>query len=94
MRRIADVQRHEHMFTDGCGLVSVEMARRVMVTLKSGKTTAKHKNLALGLSDMELPSVYQIRFEGCKGVLTVAPFLRGEQIVLRDSMRKFEVIAR
>ena len=35
-------------------------------------------------------SALQIRFAGCKGVLCVDPRLRGLQICIRPSMKKFE----
>lgn len=43
---------------------------------------------ALRLDDK--PSAFQIRYGGCKGMLTVNPRLDGEQIVFRESMRKFD----
>ena len=42
----------------------------------------------LGLA--HTPSAFQIRFGGCKGVLSVWPSLDGEQIQIRKSMKKFE----
>jgi len=36
------------------------------------------------------PSAFQIRFGGCKGVLTTWPSLDGERIEIRKSMKKFE----
>ena len=37
-----------------------------------------------------MPSAIQIRFAGCKGVLTLDPTLPGKKAVFRPSMRKFE----
>ena len=37
-----------------------------------------------------VPSAIQIRFAGCKGVLTLDPALPGKRAVFRPSMRKFE----
>ena len=37
-----------------------------------------------------MPSAIQIRFAGCKGVLTLDPTLPGNKAVFRPSMRKFE----
>jgi len=42
----------------------------------------------LGL--MYTPSAFQIRFGGCKGVLSTWPSLDGEKIQIRKSMKKFE----
>ena len=36
------------------------------------------------------PSLFQIRFKGCKGVVAIDPTLFGNQIVVRKSMNKFE----
>ena len=36
------------------------------------------------------PSLFQIRFKGCKGVVAIDPSLDGDQIVIRESMKKFE----
>jgi len=36
------------------------------------------------------PSAFQIRFGGCKGVLSTWPSLDGEKIQIRRSMKKFE----
>ena len=37
-----------------------------------------------------MPSAIQIRFAGCKGVLTLDPTLPGKKAVFRPSMLKFE----
>ena len=37
-----------------------------------------------------MPSAIQIRFAGCKGVLTLDPTLPEKKAVFRPSMRKFE----
>ena len=36
------------------------------------------------------PSVLQIRFQGCKGVVMLDSTLRGRQLLLRNSMMKFD----
>lgn len=36
------------------------------------------------------PSLFQIRFKGCKGVVAIDPSLDGNQLVIRESMNKFE----
>ena len=43
---------------------------------------------ALGLK--KTPSAFQIRFRGCKGVVTIDPTLMGERLVIRHSMDKFK----
>jgi len=44
------------------------------------------KELGLG----QTPSAFQIRFGGCKGVLSTCPSLDGKTIQIRKSMKKFE----
>lgn len=44
--------------------------------------------------DQPTPSAYQIRYAGCKGMLSVDVRLdknpQGHQLILRDSMKKFD----
>jgi len=37
-----------------------------------------------------LPSAYQIRFQGCKGVVSIDPTLKSHHLILRKSMCKFK----
>jgi RNA-dependent RNA polymerase len=61
-------------FTDGIGKISVEYA-----------TYCKNK---LGLK--VLPSAFQIRFKGYKGMVVVDPTFTERKILLRKSMKKFD----
>ena len=64
-------------FTDGCGAVSVELAKKFLEGIQ-------------GVDVKYLPSVLQIRYGGCKGVVMVDPNLKGaKQLVIRESMKKF-----
>ena len=36
------------------------------------------------------PSAFQIRYGGCKGVVSVCPDLEGDQLHVRHSMEKFQ----
>lgn len=75
---IADVTRDNYIFTDGCGLVSKQFAQKLVQNLD-----LRFRNLRYS------PSVFQIRYAGYKGVLTLEPQLRGQTLVqFRDSMRK------
>lgn len=56
---IEDVQRNGYVFTDGIGMISYGLAREMC--------------LVLGLTDV--PSAFQIRFAGYKGVVAVHPWL-------------------
>lgn len=71
-----DVETSVGNFTDGCGAVSTELATRIVQ--------------GLGLSEQEYsPSVFQIRYQGCKGVVIRDPLLTEHSLMVRDSMKKF-----
>ncbi|KJH45340.1 RNA dependent RNA polymerase [Dictyocaulus viviparus] len=72
-------ETHEpYCFSDGCGRVAPSLARRI----------------ALALQLEIVPSCYQVRFKGFKGVLAVDPSLdlmkNGPKIVFRKSQMKFK----
>eukprot|EP00118_Oscarella_pearsei_P013827 m.114425 g.114425 ORF g.114425 m.114425 type:complete len:1639 (+) comp37497_c0_seq1:435-5351(+) len=80
---IADVERNGFNFTDGCGRISLKAAREVVNALPP------HVKWLYERQKTKVPSVYQIRLQGCKGVLALDVNLpRGIQI--RPSMKKFE----
>ncbi|KAH6941071.1 hypothetical protein HPB50_013214 [Hyalomma asiaticum] len=62
-----------YVFSDGIGMISRSLMEKVCKQL--------------GLE--ELPSAIQIRYAGYKGVLCMNPELQGDQLLLRESMRKF-----
>lgn len=74
-------EKGEYCFTDGCGVISSELARDVS------------KRLRLRPSD-NVPSAYQIRFGGAKGVLccwdSMLPREKEFELKLRPSMVKFQ----
>lgn len=70
---IDDVERSGYCFTDGCGLISVDLAMELAAELRLA----------------HCPSVFQIRLKGCKGVVALDPNLKGRQILIRKSMEKF-----
>ena len=75
---IPDIMNGDNMFTDGCGLISTQMARLLVQKLNICFRNKRYK-----------PSVFQIRYRGYKGVLEVEPKLQGQTLVqFRDSMRK------
>lgn len=77
---IDDIATKDYIFTDGCGLISIQLARQL----------AQRRNIVFR-DRRYLPSVYQIRYRGYKGVLTLDPILRGQiQVQFRASMRKFK----
>ncbi|KAK7219088.1 hypothetical protein V2G26_007091 [Clonostachys chloroleuca] len=77
---IADIETPDYNFTDGCGLIAPafasELARRTKIIFRNNRYR---------------PSVFQIRYRGYKGVVTVDPRLaRGKTCLkMRKSMRKF-----
>ena len=72
---VDDIENKNGIFTDGCGSISSKLAKAVT------------EGAGLDLEDY-LPSVYQIRYSGCKGVVSVDPNADG--LILRKSMKKFE----
>lgn len=77
---IPDIELRDYVFTDGCGLVAPrfaqELARRLRLTFRNTRYS---------------PSVFQIRYRGYKGVVTVDPTMRQGPTILkfRKSMKKF-----
>ena len=73
---IDDIERNNHCFTDGNGLMSKGLARLI-----SDK-----------FSHRILSSAYQIRLAGCKGLIIIDPQSTYEQfyIKIRRSMQKFQ----
>jgi len=79
---IADIQSKEYCFTDGCGLISTILAKQLVK-----KTQITFRNVRY------TPSVFQIRYRGYKGVLTLERKLPKQMLVqFRDSMRKFKEV--
>ncbi|CAF1495011.1 unnamed protein product [Adineta steineri] len=74
---IDDIERNSHCFTDGNGLVSKGLAK--LINEKVNKSSI-------------IPSAYQIRIAGCKGLIIIDPQSTYEQyyIKIRPSMKKFE----
>ncbi|CAI2178873.1 1603_t:CDS:2 [Funneliformis geosporum] len=72
--KIPDVIRNRYTFSDGVGKISYKLSKRVADTLEL-KT---------------VPSAFQFRLAGYKGVLCQSRFLRNNQIQVRPSQEKFE----
>lgn len=72
---IEDIERNNYCFTDGNGLVSKGLAKLINEKL----------------SHRILPSAYQIRLAGCKGLIIIDPDSTFDQfyIKIRRSMQKF-----
>lgn len=66
-----------YCFSDGCGKISLGLMQQVWRTLPRGA------------SDLQ-PTALQIRYRGCKGMVSLDPSLPGRALVLRKSMLKFQ----
>ena len=74
---VDDIESKNGNFTDGCGSISATLAKAVV------------EGARLSLEDY-VPSVYQIRYNGCKGVVSIDPSAKQPGLILRKSMKKFE----
>ncbi|KAE9983037.1 hypothetical protein BLS_005054 [Venturia inaequalis] len=74
---LPDVERDGRCFSDGCGLISSELADKIMERYP-------------GLKGRPQVNAFQIRYLGYKGVLARAVHLSGEQLYVRPSMKKFD----
>ena len=72
---IPDVERNGRTFSDGVGTISQQLLDRVWGESESLRKTR--------------PTVFQIRFAGAKGVVSLDSRLVGDQFCLRPSMIKF-----
>ena len=76
VKEILDVKRDDFNFTDGVGKISESLAKLVAAELRLPY----------------IPSVFQFRLGGCKGVLAVWPDARNWEIHIRPSQYKFAAI--
>jgi len=75
-----DIEHNGFIFTDGCGRISPDIAAKIDVyPFKYQYEKQVH----------QFPSVYQIRFKGCKGILMLDETLTNK-IKLRNSLIKFD----
>ncbi|KAJ7785996.1 RNA-directed RNA polymerase 2 [Mycena metata] len=82
---ISDASGKYH-FTDGVGTMSLELAQAIWDELRASRRRNRRvKNH---------PRAYQIRFDGCKGMLSVDYKLKGHVMCLRPSMIKFSTTVR
>ncbi|KIJ69127.1 hypothetical protein HYDPIDRAFT_23984 [Hydnomerulius pinastri MD-312] len=80
---IPDIEENGINFTDGVGTISQELADLIWQAL-----CQDNPNLAANSIE---PTAYQIRFLGCKGVVSVDRKLEGIHMCIRPSMNKFDV---
>ncbi|TAQ89950.1 hypothetical protein B7494_g1737 [Chlorociboria aeruginascens] len=74
LMRVPDVERNGRVFSDGVGTISTSVKQKMGDKLKR----------------KIMPSVYQVRIRGAKGMVSEDPRLKGDVICLRPSMIKFE----
>ncbi|KAF7339727.1 RNA-dependent RNA polymerase [Mycena sanguinolenta] len=79
IKEISDRSGKYH-FTDGVGTMSLELAKAIGDELGLSRRKRRVKNH---------PRAYQIRWAGCKGMLSVDHQLRGHVMCIRPSMLKF-----
>ena len=83
---IEDIETADYIFTDGCGLIAPQLAQQL-----SAKAVIAFRNVRY------CPAVFQLRYRGYKGVVTVEPRMKrgsasgpGAPLLrLRKSMKKF-----
>lgn len=78
---IDDIGTEGGNFTDGCGAIGTGLAKRVMEEVK-----CQHEEHD---EEQYFPSVYQIRYQGCKGVVIRDPNVADTKLLIRKSMKKF-----
>ena len=77
---IPDVVSKDYNFTDGCGLISEQFAKFLVKSMNIRFRNQRY-----------IPSVFQIRYRGYKGVLMIDPSMRNNtKIRFRESMKKFK----
>ena len=76
---IDDIETPGGNFTDGCGLVGLNLARKL----------AKGCGAIIESPEDGIPTVFQIRFHGCKGILMKSPHIDTDSMQVRGSMKKF-----
>lgn len=70
------VTRHGYDFSDGVGTISSDLLRKVWQVY--------------GTKRLLKPTALQIRFQGAKGMVSLDTRLKGEKMLLRSNMKKFE----
>ncbi|TIC96118.1 RNA-dependent RNA polymerase 1 [Colletotrichum higginsianum] len=71
-----DIQRGEYCFSDGVGKISKLLAEMVVNEM--------------GQEAVGIPSAFQFRMGGCKGMLAVWPDAKGLEVHIRPSQEKFK----
>ncbi|KAF9236238.1 RNA dependent RNA polymerase-domain-containing protein [Melanogaster broomeanus] len=80
---IPDIVENDINFTDGIGTISLELGDLIWTALCNDTPTLA--------ANPTKPTAYQIRFLGCKGVVSVDERLIGIHMCIRPSMQKFKI---
>ncbi|KAJ3287255.1 hypothetical protein HDU79_005847 [Rhizoclosmatium sp. JEL0117] len=84
-----DVERNGYVFSDGIGTISPDLADAIWTSFKNKKPpNSTFQSASKNISPV--PSAFQIRFGGAKGMLSVDPSLSGRIMRIRQSMIKFD----
>ncbi|KAG8719642.1 hypothetical protein FRC09_010851 [Ceratobasidium sp. 395] len=89
IKPIVDIktEKGDFEFSDGCGTISRDLAKKawqsMLDQMPHSRRRRRHK-------DEPIPSAFQIRIGGSKGMVRMDPKLLGDQLCLRPSMTKFE----
>ncbi|CAF4120129.1 unnamed protein product [Rotaria sp. Silwood2] len=78
---IPDIEHNGFCFTDGCGKISLGLAKKIA------------RNIGIQINEKsDIPSAFQVRIAGCKGMLSIDPKSKSNEfyIKVRKSMVKFE----
>ena len=81
VKLIEDIETSGGNFTDGCGFVGLKLAKQIA----KGAIEQEIESPGDGV-----PSVFQIRFQGCKGIIIKDPNVGSDTIHVRKSMQKFQ----
>ncbi|OTA56830.1 RdRP-domain-containing protein, partial [Hypoxylon sp. EC38] len=81
IRHIEDIEHNGWCFTDGVGKIAPSRARFLV------------QNLNMNKSDTAVPSVFQFRLGGSKGILVQWPEVPFNEVHLRPSQNKFTAIS-
>ncbi|CAF3472132.1 unnamed protein product [Rotaria socialis] len=86
---IDDIERNGYTFTDGCGIIGRCLAKKIVPYLNDFKKPLITLNENNPVEDNTCPCAFQIRYQGCKGVLMINDDDEDETIQIRPSMKKF-----
>ncbi|CAF3313037.1 unnamed protein product [Rotaria socialis] len=78
---IRDIENDGFCFTDGCGKISLGLAKQIA------------QSMGIGIHQKsDIPSAFQVRIAGCKGMLSIDPESKSNEfyIKVRKSMVKFD----